>query len=87
MVIHSFSRVYLICLLSKKLKRDAVIDSDMDNMTLRKAFVFVVALAAGLSLSSYLPIFGDSAIGLGLSAGLICLITNVALSTILRIKQ
>ena len=59
----------------------------MDNMTARRAFVFVAAMAAGLSLSSYLPIFGGSAIGVAVSAGFICLITNVALSTILRIKQ
>jgi len=71
----------------KSLKRDGVIRSNMDNMTVRKAFVFVVAMAAGLSLASYLPIFGDSAIGVGASAGLICLITNVGLSTILRIRQ
>jgi hypothetical protein len=77
----------IFCYYPKSLKRDALIRSNMDNMTVRKAFVFVVAMAAGLLLSSYLPIFGDSAIGVGASAGLICLITNVGLSTILRIKQ
>jgi len=78
--------LFYLLLLSKSLKRDAVIRYSMDNMTVRKVFVFAIAMIAGLSLASYLPIFGDSAIGVGASAGLICLITNVALSTILRIR-
>ena len=58
----------------------------MDNMTFRKAFVFVAAMAAGLILSKYFFFFGHSPIGVGLTAGLICMITNTILISILRIR-
>lgn len=55
-------------------------------MTFRKAFVFVAAMAAGLILSKYFFFFGHSPIGVGLTAGLICMITNTILISILRIR-
>lgn len=73
-------------LLIKKLKGDDASLRDMDNMIFRKAFVFVAAMAAGLILSKYLFFFGHSPIGVGLTAGLICMITNTVLISILRIR-
>jgi hypothetical protein len=58
----------------------------MDDMKIRKALQFVIAMVAGLFISNYLPIFGDTPIGLATSAGLICLVANVILTPILRTK-
>lgn len=73
-------------LLIQKLKGDDAFLHYMDNMIFRKAFVFVAAMAAGLILSKYFFFFGHSPIGVGLTAGLICMITNTILISILRIR-
>ncbi len=58
----------------------------MDDMTVRKSLKFIIAMAAGLFLADYFPIFGQTPIGLAMSAGFICLIANIILAPILRIK-
>jgi hypothetical protein len=57
---------------------------NMDDMYIRKALQFVIAMVAGLYLSDYLPIFGDTPTGLAMSSGMICLEANVLLTMILR---
>jgi hypothetical protein len=58
----------------------------MDDMTVRKALKFIIAMAAGLFLADHFPIFGQTPIGLATSAGFICLIANIILTPLLRIK-